>query len=1204
MKTMDPFAVNFSGIHLVEASAGTGKTYNITSLYIRALIALDITVGNILVVTYTEAATKELKDRLLQRIRESIAVLKRNELRNNDEFLANLLNFVEDRQEAIEQLEQAVRTFDEAAIHTIHGFCYQALQEQAFESGAMYDAEMIGDDAELVIEATDDFWRKWVAESSDDPLKRPLLQYLLDNNCNPDELARELTPHLGQPFLEIYPRQTQTVEDMGDELSALSEVYEAMRDSWKGEQQRILSLLQADQLNGNKYRKNSLPGWIDQIDDFLGLEVPRIQLCEYFHKFTASTLRKSLKKGYTEIPQHPFFKLADEYQQIAESLQNFEVGFKKKMLLNLRKELWQKKEDLQVLSYDDLLLRLQYALKDNQQGKALADKLRAKYPLALVDEFQDTDPCQYDIFRRIYSDKNSSALFMIGDPKQSIYSFRGADVFSYLKARRDAPKKNTHGLGRNFRSVPELIKGLNKLFGEHSNPFIIEKISFQPVKAGKSQKEYNRLKEKGRKRPPIQFRKLKTGDREKLNKGVAEEKAADDTATEVARLINDGEEGKITIGDKPVKAKDIAILVRTHRQASQISDVLQEKGIKSVQYSQQSVFESDEARQLQIFLNAVAEPANERLIKTALSLPLISYKADQLLGIEEDEELWLEQLNQFRQWHQLWQTKGFSAIFRSVLQEAYIAENLIKFQNGERRLTNLLHLGELLQEEARRHRKGTRGLLKWFARKRDEENGKQEEEQLRLESDEELVKVVTMHRSKGLEYPIVFCPYLWHGPKLSDYGQPLKYHDPDELDTTYLDLNGKDDPDRDRKRWLMEREELAESLRLAYVAMTRAEQRCYLTWVYAGKSEFSPLGYLLQDSDVVLKHLRQTISKKYSSKGAEIFNNEIERLCNQYSALFTISTDEQKKGGKQLDLLSSDKPPKLSNQTFRRATPLELDYHISSFSSLTSWMEEDPDMPDYDQFLNASDEIDSAQEQEERSIFTFPRGPEPGTCIHKIFEEVDFQNPNAETDLIIDELSRYGIDLEWREVVGKMLHTVTGAKIHPQNKKLTLGDISAVDMVQEMEFYYQNKDISSRRMLAIIRDELGNNSRIHGRAPSGFLKGFIDLTFRFDGKYYLLDYKTNYLGDCIKDYRHELLKEEMQEASYDLQYHIYTVALHRFLKKAMPEEYSYEEHFGGAFYLFVRGMNDDGREGIFFDRPQHSVIKELDEYIRTGGRDA
>ena len=549
MKPLKPFDISFTGINLVEASAGTGKTYNITSLYIRALIELDISVSKILVVTYTEAATKELKDRLLSRIRESIRVLKSNRVADDsDQFLKELLNNVDDRSQAVRNLEKAVRMFDEAAVYTIHGFCYQALQEQAFESRALFDAEMIGDDSELVLEAVDDYWRNSVSDATGDPLKRPLLKYLMDNYYSPENLAQELGSFLGQPFLEIHPKETPSAEQIEEDVAVLTELFEKMKNCWQGEVQTILGLLSSDDINGNKYPGNYLEDWIQQMSDFLDSDVPPIELIDKFDKFTQSTINESLNKGATTGPRHPFFGMADEYQSITQSLHNYEVFFKKQLLSHLRDELKEKKEELQVLAYDDLLLRLKEALLNGSRGDDLADLLREKYPLALVDEFQDTDPTQYDIFRRIYKPPRDSALFMIGDPKQSIYSFRGADVFSYLKAKQDVPRENTFDLERNFRSTPRLIKGINTLFGKHQNPFILDRIPFEAVKPGKKKREYDKMKEGRRRFTPIRFRRLNENNRRQLNKSTAEKKAAQDTADEIRRLIDKGKKGKIQIG--------------------------------------------------------------------------------------------------------------------------------------------------------------------------------------------------------------------------------------------------------------------------------------------------------------------------------------------------------------------------------------------------------------------------------------------------------------------------------------------------------------------------------------------------------------------------------------------------------------------------------------------------------------------------------
>jgi exodeoxyribonuclease V beta subunit len=1201
MKPLESFDISFSGINLVEASAGTGKTYNITSLYIRALIELDISVNKILVVTYTEAATKELKDRLLKRIRESIKVLKSNRVADDsDQFLKKLLKNVDRQSKAVNSLEKALHTFDDAAIHTIHGFCYQALQEQAFESRALYDAEMIGDDSELVLEAVDDYWRNTVSKATEDPLKRPLLKYLTDNYYRPEKLAQELGSYLGQPFLEIHPAETPSEERIEEEIATLTELFGEMKFCWDGEIQTILSLLKADEINGNKYPKNYLGTWVEKMDNFLDSEVAPVELIDKFDKFTQSTINDSLNKGATVGPEHSFFGLADEYQQITESLRNYEVIFKKQLLLHLRKELKEKKEELQVLSYDDLLLRLREALMDERRGRHLADKLREKYPLALVDEFQDTDPSQYDIFRRIYKpDPANSALYMIGDPKQSIYSFRGADVFSYLKAKRDAPKENTFNLERNFRSTPRLIKAINRLFGKHPNPFIFEQIPYEAVKPGKKKRKYDKLKEGRNIKKPIQFRRLSRKEQGQLKKSTAEERAAQDTADEIYRLIQEGKKEKAKIGEKPVEAKDIAVLVRRHAQAALISDTLQQRGIKSVQYSQQSVFESDEARQLETFLKAVAEPANETLLKTALSQPLTGFTANDLLDIEEDQERWISILDRFARWHKTWFQQGFSAMFRSVLKEAAVPEQLIKYSNGERRLTNVLHLGELLQAESQHQRDGARGLLKWLARKRKEDGIQQDEEQLRLESDRELVKIVTMHKSKGLEYPIVFCPFLWHGPEYKDNGQPLVYHDPEDYDKTYLDLNGKTDPSRDQKRWLMAREELSESLRLAYVAITRAKQCCYLTWVYAGKSEFSPLAYLFFDPETVFKSLKQTISEKYQPIGSQQIDEGISKLCESHPRLFSVSSDLDS-ADPQLGFEMEPKPL-LTSRAFTRSTPLKPSYKVSSFSSLSSWMEEDPDMPDYDQFLDEPHPGMEDATNGEMTMFSFPKGPQPGTCIHKIFEDVDFRSLGDAEEVVAEKLGTYGIGPKWNDIVCQMLNTVVNAPLLPSGDGLKLAVLQKSDLIPEMEFYYRSTHIESRKLLSIIRENSRQVPGAIGKAAAGFLKGFIDLIFRFRGKYYILDYKTNYLGDSQSDYQREGLEQEILEASYDLQYHIYTIALHRFLEKNLPG-YSYDKHFGGSFYLFLRGMNEQGREGIFFDRPDFSIIDELNHYISTGGQ--
>ncbi|MGM0546156.1 MAG: exodeoxyribonuclease V subunit beta [Bacteroidota bacterium] len=1202
MNLLKPFDIDMSGINLVEASAGTGKTYNIASLYIRTLIERDIAVGKILVVTYTDAATKELKDRLLERIRLSIRTLKSGApAKEDDDFLQSLLTEVEHPKKAVAKLKEAVRTFDEASVYTIHGFCYHALQEQAFESRAMYDAEMIGDDQELVQEAVDDYWRNWVDEVSQNAEMKPLLKLLLDKKVNPDALTDELKKYIGKPYLHVLPEGDE-ISDLDALLGRFGELHLEMKKIWSEERSELWELLSRDEMSN--YRSDWLEGWFEKVDGIFNSEIPKTAVFDKFERFFQSYINDSLKvdavKKGVQPPQHEFFVLAEEYSQIAHSLKGFQPQFKKELLTYLRNELNQKKEELQVLSYDDLLLRLRNALKDEQRGKRLADKLRQKYPIAMVDEFQDTDPSQYDIFRTIYKDSDGT-LFMIGDPKQSIYSFRGADVYAYIRARKDAPHQNRYKLNRNFRSTPQLLRGLNTFWESHDDPFASKgDIQYKSVHWGKPEDSYQIMTEFGEAVSPIRFRRLTEGGENARKKDEARRRVAEDTAEEIKRLIEGGKAGDILIGNDRVEAKDIAVLVRKHKQANLISEALQASGIKSVRHSDQSVFESDEAEHLEQMLKAVAEPGNEKMIKTALSLPLTGYSAAELYSIEEDENEWLEMRQQFADWHRMWQDHGFSAMYRSLLSGLGVQEHVIGYTDGERRLTNLMHLGELLEEESGRHGEGARGLLHWLARKRKDtdENKNRDEEQLRLESDEDLVKIVTMHKSKGLQYPIVFCPYLSFGPRIQDKGWAITYHDQNDPDIVYLDLNGKEGANRSRRFFYKQKEELAESLRLAYVAMTRAEQCLYLTWEYANDTEFSSLAYLLQNPENSIALLKEKVGFEAGgdvSFDADAVHQKIGDLCEEKPELFTLKVESD-----SLDDGSSTKDDgdrvEFATKMFSRCVPIETGYSVSSFSSLSSWMDDhDPDLPDYDQYIDYGEVDIVSNDYSKQTIFTFPRGPQPGTCIHNIFENY-FSNSGDRDKVITNQLQLNGIDGTWKNTVSQMLDTVLDKTLHPNVEGLTLSAVQS-RQIPEMEFYYYNEEIKTRELLSIIRNESISQGDNKGRAAAGFLKGFIDLTFEYNGKYYLLDYKTNHLGDTISSYSYKELDSKMKEAFYDLQYHIYTVALHRFLKQRITD-YSYENHFGGAFYLFLRGINKEGREGIFFDRPHEKTIIRLNEYIK------
>ncbi|MFW6157675.1 MAG: UvrD-helicase domain-containing protein, partial [Balneolaceae bacterium] len=898
-------------------------------------------------VTYTEAATKELRDRLMRRLRESLNVLQNQSPPSDDPFLCELLEWTGDYESAVQNLERAIRNFDESAISTIHGFCYNVLSDRAFLSNSIYDMEMIGDDSELIQEAVDDFWRKWIAESSADFKKETLAEFIISRGYNPQVLAEQLTTAIGKPYLKWIPKKNPT-PDLEKNIGRLKDQFAELQEVWETDSTEIQQLLFHDGLNGNKYRKTSIPEWIRQMQEMLEGEIPPIDLFEKFEKFTSTIIGDSLtKEGEKNPPKHPFFNLCDEYQSIAERLKNYETTFKKYLLEYLIREVPRKKRDKEVLSYDDMLINLQQALRHEESGDKLKKVLRRQYPLALVDEFQDTDPVQYDIFRSIYGEEEGQrGLFMIGDPKQSIYSFRGADVFAYLSARRDADNDRVYGLSHNFRSVPLLIEAVNNVFQTGHNPFVFENIHFEPSKPGREEQDYGLLTENNRPVRPMVLQYWPADRQKRLNKGTARDHAAAVTAAEIYRLISNGEAGTCKIGDKNLRASDVAVLVRKHHEADLMRDALEEYNIKSVQFSQESVFASDEAEQLEIILQAVAEPSREVSVRAALASPLMGRTAAYIDACNSDEELWLRELNRFSSLHRAWNTHGFAYMFRTLLYDEKVAQHVIRQPRGERILTNLIHLGELIQQKEKEAEEGIRNMLKWLAKKRQEDSSQKDEEQIRLESDERLVKIVTMHKSKGLQYPVVFCPFLWSGPNLKEDGKPLVFHKPEENYQAFIDLQAKDSDTRSYHRYLAEREELAESMRLAYVALTRAEHRCYLSWFPAGSSIYSALGCLMAGSERVLDALKEKTGygKSSSSIPLERVEKELKALAERSPELFDLQEIEPGPGtGEKGTLQSSGSTTGLQHRTVSRQGPLPLKNHIASFSSLTRYKAEAED---------------------------------------------------------------------------------------------------------------------------------------------------------------------------------------------------------------------------------------------------------------------
>jgi len=1171
IQLLDPLTVPLEGINLIEASAGTGKTYTIAILFIRLLLEKQLSVDTILVVTFTQAATEELRARIRQRLLETLAAFEAG--CSDEVILAGLLHHYPQRQQAIFRLTQALRDFDEASILTIHGFCLKMLHENAFESGVLFDTELIADQRPLLQEIVEDFWRQHFYSAS-----ILFIDYVAHQGYRqPTHLLNLLGQgrYVGQPFLHIIPQcalpDTQAFEDV------YQQAFSQAQHSWWAAQEEIQALLiQNSALNGQKYRQKSMPQWFEALADCFNARLPTVQLPESLAKLTQSALNQGVKKGHRP-PEHIFFQHCEHLlacqQQLSAQFQIRLLALKYQLFQVAQQALSQKKYQQHIQFFDDLLIQLYNALS-GVQGQKLAALIRKHYKAALIDEFQDTDPVQYQIFHSVYRG-DPEPLFLIGDPKQAIYSFRGADIFTYMAAYQQAHQRYT--LATNWRAEAELIAATNQIFNHHQRPFLFEQLAFYPV-AAPQQPKPNLLSFNAQHLPPLQLwfvsrQQAQTDADKPISKSWAQQHIPLAVSYEIARLLQLGQQGTALIGDKPIQPGDIAILVRTHIQARLMQKILIQQHIPSVLYTQENLFHTHEALEIENILTAVATPQEERLIKVALTTELLGYSADALYELRADERRWYACVRRFQKYHWLWEQVSFMQMYRSLLTTEQVQARLLSYADGERRLTNVLHLGELLQQTALQAKMNMRRLMHWLAQQRQQETVN-EEQQLRLESDEQRLKIVTIHKSKGLEYPIVFCPFLWDGYLYTQKDKQFTFHN--EYHELILDL-GSNEQAQHRQQALLE--ERAEQLRLCYVALTRAKHRCYLIWGAFRDAATSALAHLL--------HPQLAID--------QIDDVTLEQALTAFAQHHALQVTPL-----PLTPYHYQRPTLDAALLTARSFAGEIDdrWQVTSFTALISKRVEAVEQPDYDELSRIRTPFTrSLSLNSHQPIFNFPSGARAGAFMHTVFEQIDFTQ--VEPAVIQQYLQAYGYDTEhWQAVIETLVRHVLTTPLHLQQPALTLAQISRENRLNELEFYYP---LTTTITAAELQDLFAHYELpvpLNFPPLRGVMKGFIDMVFHHEGRFYLVDYKSNLLGNQMQNYHHNALNTVMMQEGYYLQYHLYTVALHRYLAMRLPY-YRYEDHFGGVFYLFVRGMQPywGAHFGIYRDTPPLQLIQALSNYF-------
>ncbi|WP_420008482.1 exodeoxyribonuclease V subunit beta [Xanthomonas sacchari] len=1240
----DPYLqLPLHGVRLIEASAGTGKTFTLATLFTRLVVERGLRLGQLLAVTFTEAATQELRRRIRERLAlaatlvpdadgslvgaasaaTDIATDPSHPTPQQDPpdvaltraiLTEHLATNTETPTALRRRLQQAAEDIDLAAIFTIHGFCARVLREHALESGQAFAApQLLTDDRELLRDVAADLWRQRAA----DPAMAEDLVALWPGG--PDGMAIDLRELVRHPTLlpaaPVFAAEDGAVLQQAAQRAAVA-LAEAFRTHGTACFEAIAAAIEAGVLSKVSYKPDWLTALWHWLDVFAATPAADVPPHPKLVKLTAAELAAGTNKKHAErTPASPLSHAIDGYLAALAQLAQWRTQRRICLLHALRADAAERlaylKRQRRVQTYDDLVEGVARAL-EGPHGDALAQRLRAQYAVALVDEFQDTDDRQWTIFRKVFAPETAGSsapqddaaiaslfapddtpplLALIGDPKQAIYGFRGGDVRTYLAAAADAERAPP--LAHNFRSRPALLAAIDALYAQagYAEAFLTDGIAFHPVQPGSKRVDAD-LQRNGMPAPALTVWRAPEpppppatakgpGKPKPWSAGRARELCTAACVAAIRGWLADARDGNASLLGRPVQAGDIAVLVRSHGEATRIQQALAAAGIPAVAAGRRSLFATDEALELLALLQALLDPGDDGRLRAALATVLIGEDAAAIAALDHDGERHRRWQQQALDWRERWQRGGPLALIGDL--GAAHGQRLLALVDGERRLTNYLQLAELLQEADTRAL-GPHGLVDWLARRIANADDSDEAQQLRLESDARRVQIVTLHKSKGLEYPLVFLPYAGIGRSERSPGRHCVVPAPQggrQLQWNTGRSGGESDPAWDTAEAAWKQEQRAEDARLLYVGLTRAE---HALWIATGaffKHDATALDPMLRDLDAL---------QAAAAPGA-------------------IALDSTPPPA-QLPRLPPEPAPPVppARVPQRRVLP---EWWVYSFTQLANAdAGSDPmasatvpssggsDEPAASEPVSAAVEVDMVDRRFVGNRF--------GVAMHDVFERCDFaawrtwrpgqQAPAGQSIAIVEALQRGGYAEDELEDGTAMLTALVGNTLTVALPEGTcLAAVPEEQRRNEMEFHFAMRPTRVDALLALLhrfgvageRQAFGTRQRLEG-----LMTGLIDLTYQHDGRWYVLDYKSNRLPA----YDPDTLARAMAHSEYTLQALIYTVALHRWLRFRLGGAYDYARDFGGVRYLFCRGLDAarDPSPGVHAWRFDPDLIEGVD----------
>ncbi|WP_426172939.1 exodeoxyribonuclease V subunit beta [Massilia sp. TWR1-2-2] len=1196
---LKPIDFPLHGSRLIEASAGTGKTWTIAALYVRLVLGHGgengfgraLTPNEILVMTFTRAATRELSNRVRERLVEAAAFFRAEEP-GDDPYLAALAASYPghaERQQAAHRLIMAAETMDEAAIFTIDAWCQRMLREHAFDSGSLFDEELVSDEHALFEDAAHDYWRQNVY-----PLGSGALAALMA--CWQDvgalkQSVRELVRrvHLlgavqDEPLAGLIARvERAQLAELARLKAGWAERANQM-EQWIAGQRAVVPKC----FNGSKLRADSLVKWFDALRawaDDPALVMPAMTDTAW-HRLTPDGITDACSKDFS-VAAPECFEHTTELWEALKAIAPLSHALFRHAATSIAQRMAELKKRSRQFGFADMLDRLKAAL-EGDNGEQLQKRIAAQYPVAMVDEFQDTSPDQYAIFNLLYrvaDNDPAHGLFLIGDPKQSIYGFRGADINSYLAARASTEGRH-YKLGTNYRSTKAVVEAVNQLFLHAENGFAAGAFKFR--KGDVNPLPFDAVGAEGRQEHlvgvegPFQALAVCSSDREDMRADDYLEFFAHHCAEHIVSLLNDPKAG-FCHTDKFTRLvpADIAILVRNRREAAAVRHALAQRKVLSVYLSDKdSVVDSDEAADVLRWLYAVANPLDGGLARAAFATRTAGLSLAALARMSSDELAWEERVEQLKALHVVWQRQGVLAMLRRFVHELNLPSTLLREAGGERRLTNLLHLAELLQT-ASSGLDGEQALIRWFAEQVAGIGDGGDERVLRLESDAELVKVITVHKSKGLEYPLVYLPFAVTARKTDRRNRSFfEFVDEDHKRTLDLGLSEAALEAVDRAR-------IEEDLRLLYVALTRARHFLWLGVAAvaakkAGENKLheSALGYLLGGGAAI---------------AAADMHGHWQTLKGDSTAI-DLKPLAAPEGVTRL-AREEVRPPLMDAAVF--AGSFERNWSVGSFTSLTRQTGKAP-MHAQEETLLEDEPKQAPARADDAPWHRFPRGSVPGNFLHEQLEWMGQEGFATVLDPNFD--ARLGARCEragWgnrKEDAIAWLREVATTKLPHLDAPLAQLD----GVLPEMEFWFPSQHLKSAQLDELCAQRmLGGVARpvLPERQLHGMLKGFADLVFEHEGRYWVLDYKSNSLGAGDAAYSRAAMAAGMAAHRYDIQGAIYMLALHRLLRSRLGDAYDPALQLGGALFMFLRGIANPTTRGCYVLEPDLELLDGLERLL-------